>query len=254
MTVSLPLRFSTLKAMALSPAHFAYACTHELEPSRALRIGTATHAILLGGDVAIYDGTRRGKAWEAFESEHAGTQIVTADEWAVASDAAASVRADPVAGPLFAWRGVNETRIDWQFRGVPFRSTPDRVLPDGTLIELKTARTAEPAAFQRDAMRRHYHAQLAVYREALASQGVEIRRCVIVAVETVAPYCVSVHELDESVLELGFQSAVSWLERYQVCAAADQWPGYAQSAVPWRFDPEPELDFDGVEDAQEAAQ
>lgn len=252
--IKLPLRYSTLKSMALSPAHFLYACEHEIEPSRAMRIGTATHAALLGGSVVVFDGTRRGKAWEAFKAEHDGAEIITVDEHDVARAAADAVMRDPVAGPLFIGPGTNETRLDWAFNGVPFRSTPDRVTADGTLVELKTARTAEPGAFIRDAQRRHYHGQLAIYREALASQGVTVRRCVIVAVETVAPYPVTVLELTNDALEMGYRSACLWLEQYKVCAAADHWPGYSQTVVPWDIQEETELDFTGVDDVEEAAQ
>lgn len=251
--ITLPLRYSTLKSMALSPLHFKHACETQMEASRAMRIGTATHTILLGGSSVVFDGTRRGKAWDAFVEQHPGVEIVTADEHDVARAAADAVMRDPVAGPLFIGPGVNERTIHWTFKGVPFRSTPDRA-QGRTLVELKTARTAEPGAFMRDAVRRHYHGQLAVYREALASQGVKIDRCVIVAVETVAPYPVTVLELTESTLDLGYRAACLWLDRYQVCAASDSWPGYAQSAVEWDIQPETELDFSGVDDAEEAAQ
>lgn len=244
------LRFSTLKYMAQSPAHFRHACEHQLEPSRAMRIGTGTHAALLGGSVAVYDGTRRGKAWDAFAAENAGRDILSVDEHDIARSCADAVMRDPVAGPLFIGAGTNERMIEWEFGGVPFRSTPDRVLPDATLVELKTARTAEPGAFMRDAQRRHYHAQLAVYGEALASAGVTVRRSVIVAVETVAPFAVTVLDLSSDTLDIGYRTACLWLERYKVCAADGSWPSYSQAPVSWDIQPEPELDF-GTEEGDE---
>lgn len=246
------LRFSTLKSMALSPRHLAHAMRTELEPSRAMRIGTATHSQLLGGNVVVFDGTRRGKAWDAFKAEHAGSEIVTADEMSVAAETAIAVRTDPVAGPMFVGPGTNETRIDWDFRGVPFRSTPDRIVGT-TLIELKTTRDAYPDRFIRDATRRHYHAQCAVYREALRQHGATIDRVVIVAVETFAPYAVTVVELDETALDVGLRTACLWLERYRICRDSNEWPGYSQAPIRWEIHEEPALDFgDETETDQES--
>lgn len=250
------LRFSVLKYMALSPSHLQHAARVPLETTRAIRIGTATHSQVLGGNVVVFDGTRRGKAWEAFKAEHAGSEIVSADEYAVAHAATMAVLRDPVAGPLFVLRGADEHRIDWDFHGEPFRSTPDRVFrseSEGitTLVELKTARTAEPGAFLRDAQRRHYHAQVAVYREALRQTGTHIDRVVIVAVETAAPFAVTVFEVSESTLDLGWRTACGWMERYKVHKAANEWPSYSQAPVPWDIQPEVELDFGDEEEGEE---
>ena len=246
------LRFSTLKHFASSPAHFRYWQGREMEPSAAMRIGTAVHAAFLGGATVIrYDGTRRGKAWDDFEASHPGATILTATEYDVAEQCADSLRyTDASCEHLFGWLDHNERLIEWNFNGVPFRSTPDRYYGPSdaaTLVELKTTRSAEPGAFVRDATRRHYHAQLGVYREALRSVGVTVAHAVIVAVETSPPYCVTVLELTDRALDVGYRTACGWLEQYKVCAASDSWPGYAQSAVPFDIVEEEELDWSGVE-------
>lgn len=239
------LRFSTLKSMALSPMHLRHAMDVPLEPSRAMRVGTGTHSILLGGNVVSFPGVRRGAAWEAFLANHQwADDILNASEMDEAGVVAAAVRRHPLAGPLFSVPGIAEKRIDWTFRGVPFQSTPDKFLTsDGTLVELKTARTAEPGAFIRDATRRYYHSQVAVYREALRSQGHDVRRVVIVAAETAAPYPVTVVEVPEATLDVGLRIAAGWLERYIVCQAANAWPGYSEAPVEWTIPDEVELDF-----------
>lgn len=251
------LRFSTIKHFASSPAHFAYWHGREMEPSAAMRIGTAVHSALLGGaPVVRYDGTRRGKAWDDFEAAHAGATILTSAEYDTAMrchEAAYTKRALFEVSPDH--EGVNERLIEWTFNGVPFRSTPDRYYGPNdaaTLVELKTTRSAQPAKFLRDATSRHYHAQLGVYRAALASVGVTVAKALIVAVETVPPYNVTVLELTDRALDVGYRTACGWLEQYKVCEASGEWPGYVQGPVTFDIEPEMDLDFSGIDDAEEA--
>ena len=246
------LRFSTIKHFASSPAHFAYWHGREMEPSAAMRIGTAVHAAVLGGaPVVRYDGTRRGKAWDDFEASHPGATILTATEYDTAQACRNAIWYN---GEAFKHCGlgigINERLIEWDFNGVPFRSTPDRYYGPSdaaTLVELKTTRSAQPAKFLRDATSRHYHAQLGVYRAALASVGVTVAKALIVAVETVPPYNVTVLELTDRALDVGYRTACGWLEQYKVCEASGEWPGYAQAPIPFDIVEEEELDWSGVE-------
>ena len=246
------LRFSTIKHFASSPAHFAYWHGREMEPSAALRIGTAVHSAVLGGaPVVRYDGVRRGKAWDDFEASHPGATILTATEYDTAQQCAAATRASAASAEvLYDGHGTNERLIEWDFNGIPFRSTPDRYYGPNdaaTLVELKTTRSAQPARFLRDATSRWYHSQLAVYRAALATVGVTVARAVIVAVETVPPYNVTVLELTDRALDVGYRTACGWLEQYKVCEASGEWPGYAQAPIPFDIVEEEELDWSGVE-------
>ena len=246
------LRFSTLKHFASSPAHFAYWHGREMEPSAAMRIGTAVHAAVLGGaPVVRYDGTRRGKAWDDFEASHPGATILTATEYDTAQACRNAIWYN---GEAFKHCGlgigINERLIEWDFNGVPFRSTPDRYYGPSdaaTLVELKTTRSAQPAKFLRDATSRHYHAQVATYRAALASVGVTVAKALIVAVETVPPYNVTVLELTDRALDVGYRTACGWLEQYKVCESSGEWPGYAQAPIPFDIVGEEELDWSGVE-------
>lgn len=251
------IRFSTLKHFASSPAHFRYWQGREMEPSAAMRIGTAVHAAVIGGaPVVRYDGTRRGKAWDDFEASHPGATILTATEYDTAQACRNAIWYD---GEAFKHCGlgigINERLIEWDFNGVPFRSTPDRYYGPSdaaTLVELKTTRSAQPAKFLRDATSRHYHAQLGVYRAALASVGVTVAKALIVAVETVPPYNVTVLELTDRALDVGYRTACGWLEQYKVCEASGEWPGYVQGPVTFDIEPEMDLDFSGIDDAEEA--
>lgn len=63
------LHFSRLKLMALSPAHYKHA---HREETRALGMGTAVHTLVLGGEVIVYEGERKGSAWASFKALIAG--------------------------------------------------------------------------------------------------------------------------------------------------------------------------------------
>lgn len=106
-TLALPLRATVLKLMGRSPLHARHALLRGVDDKTvSQRLGTAGHALLLGGaevriadglsgkaaeaaasirsgdDVAVYDGaTRRGKAWDAFVAESAGKTIYTRKEY-----------------------------------------------------------------------------------------------------------------------------------------------------------------------------
>lgn len=230
----LPIRFSTLKKIALSPAHYRAAM---LAPpgsvdSPAMRLGRLVHAMVLGGELpAVWDGDRRGKAWADFQAANVAREIVTRSEYERADAIAAAVGADPVARSFLPDDGTYETRIDWTYAGRAFRSTPDVLTPSGVIVDLKTTNDAHPRRFQSQAWRMHYHAQLACYREAVRSTGRTVTGAVLIAVETSEPYAVSVHRLTERALEEGDRAWRSWVERLLVCELGDDWPGYAEAAV-----------------------
>lgn len=63
------LHFSRLKLMAMSPAHFRAGTKRD---TRAMGIGTLVHALVLSGDLIVYDGERKGGAWASFKALVAG--------------------------------------------------------------------------------------------------------------------------------------------------------------------------------------
>lgn len=228
-----PIRYSHLRAIGRSPAHYRHACEGQREQTPAMRMGTIVHGLVLAVDLGpvIYEGERRGKAWADFAAAHEGRDIVTSSEVARAVPIADAVGMDPVAGPLIhapdAWR---ERTLAWTFDGLPCQGTPDSFDPTtGILLDLKTTSDASPRAFARHAWSYSYHAQLAWYAHALTLAGHTVRECLLVAVETSAPYGVTVHRLSPRLLEEGHRQWRAWWEQLRVCIAADQWPGYAES-------------------------
>lgn len=231
-TRDMPLRVTVLKTMAKSPAHARAAALRSGDAaSLALRLGSGTHGLTFGTpEVVVFTGKqRRGKEWDEFQAAHAGKVIVNAKEYAHAKGMADAIKSHPIASRYLFAPGVEfEKRIDWEWDGRKWRSTPDAMWFRG-LAELKTTRCADPAVFWRDALRMHYHVQLSVYRRAIeATTGVRPREVYLFAVESSYPYVVTAFQLSDRSLEHGDMLARRWHEQFLKCEAENDWPGYTR--------------------------
>lgn len=229
-TRSIPLRYSVLKQMSSSPLHACYAhLKADSEGSLALRLGSGAHALVFGTpEVVVWEGkVRRGKEWDAFESENSDKIVLNRSEFAGAQSMANAIKSNEVARRvLFAPDVVREQRIDWTWSGRAWRSTPD-ARAFRVLAELKTTRCADPKWFWRDADRMHYTAQLAIYRHAIEqTEGVKPRDVYLFAVESSPPYAVVPYQLSERSLEHGWRKAQEWHARWLECEEKGEWPGY----------------------------
>lgn len=224
------LRWSELKHMARSPAHFRAAYTDPPEQSPAMRFGALVHALALRhGDFAVFEGERRaGKEWDRFRDANPGKMIVKASEVAEAQRVVSAVETDPVAAPLL--RGLYEHELEWEHCGRRCAGRLD-ILHDA-LVDLKTTNCAEPAYFSRAALRLGYHAQAAHYSNGARANGHDLPHgAFIIAVETSAPFAVTVMHITPRTLEEGQKLLRSWLERVIACEAAGEWPGYRQTVI-----------------------
>lgn len=241
-----PVRFSYLKNMAKSPAHYKAALNVPFD-SASMRLGRMVDVGVLGGsEPIIWDGSRRGKAWEEFRDGHPGAEIVTASEYEAAQPIIQSVRNHEHAMYLLT-SGAVKKRIYWEWLGRACTGEPD--VAGKYLVDLKTTRCSEPGRFSRQAIWFSYHAQLANYRLGLILSGAEPpTQLFIVAVETTPPYPVTVLTLTERAIEQGERLCRVWMERLLACEASDEWPGYVQTAVDLDIPDDLELTF-GDEEA-----
>lgn len=227
-----PVRFSHLKHLAKSPAHYLHSLTADSWDSRPMRVGMAVHAKLLGGSYVVYDGERRGKDWSAFLTINDGARILTASEDADARAIAGSVMATPAAMELLG--GHHELELDWTgIGGRRCRSHVDACSRrHNRVVELKVTNNAEPVTFGWHSWRMLYHAQLAWYRDAIEqAQGWRARDAYIVAVEDKAPYVVTCRHLTERSLIEGASLCRGWMETLAACEASGRWPGYCADVL-----------------------
>lgn len=237
-----PVHFSELKAMSLSPLHYAYGVEHKRAETKALRLGNAVDALLFGTcGVVGYDGQRRGKEWQAFASANAGAICLNKTEHEQVLGMAGAIERHHEALDLLG--GERQKLIEWKIGERECAGTPD-AFTAGRITELKTCRSSHPDRFVWDARRLGYAAQLAWYMEGLLLSGrPRPDTAYIVAVESIAPHPVTVFVLTDRALDQGSRTWRLWFERLRACEESNAWPAYAEQAVLFDL---PEEDGDGM--------
>jgi hypothetical protein len=231
---TLPVRFSRLKTLGQSAAHYLLAAQeHDLD-SVAIRMGAGFHATLFGtAQVVRYDDRRAGKAWDAFRAEHDGDVILNAKEHDTTMAMVDRVRRHPRAMYLLFDDTILEKTIEWTFAGRACRSTPDARRPGagGWCVDLKSTRCAEPRWFSKEIVNRAYHAQLAFYEDAIATIDERPVESYIVAVENVEPHCVTVVRITEEARQHAQKMNRQWWERLLAAEAANYYGEYVEADI-----------------------
>lgn len=229
------INFSTLKSMRKSPKQFKYNLEHGYSDSVGKTLGRAAHCAILEPDkfateFAIYKGKiRKGADWEKFKAVHGEESIIKKDEYEKTIQLRDAVRNNPVASRYLSG-GKPEHVIQWVDRvtGLSCKARLDYFNEiDGELVivDLKGCVDVRLSAFQRECARGFYHGQLAFYQEGIATVYGKVPKCVIVAVEHVAPHDVAVYKMGEAELEAGYSDVSDFLQQVATCQANNSWPG-----------------------------
>ena len=231
------------KAILRSPAHYKWQQEHEVIKS-TFDLGHAVHSMVLGiglGVVAIPDellasngaaSTKEAKSFIA-EARLAGQVPLKADVVDECKAITESVLAHPVARKLLEIPGKSEQSLFAEDKesGVWLRARIDR-LPDQnpnptTIIDLKTAVSADPRDFGRSAAEYGYDIQSEFYQHVLKlARGDWETNFRFIVVEKSAPYLVSVIELDSEYASIGRQRMGRAIDLYAECVESGEWPGY----------------------------
>lgn len=243
-----PVRFSQLKLMAECPEIYR---ANVIEQTACMELGSAADYLIFGTKPVIaYPGkVRNGKEWEAFRDhpDNADKLIVTRNELAEAEAISAAVHASKRAMKVL--RGEAQKEIFWTFCGRRCVSHLDVLGPNGAYVtELKVSNSSNPARFRWQALRMHYHCQLAFYGDAAQSiTGHFPRAFFIVCVGSAAPHVVTVFRLTPKAITLGQKCNRLWFERLLQCEQADSWPGYSQTIVELDGPDDEWLESEGIE-------
>lgn len=233
-----PLRFSRLKHMSKSAAHFL---ENPSVDTASTRKGQGTHSYLLGDKerVVVYrDGARNEKhaKYQAFLEEHPGAHVLSPSEAVDVEGMRQSLEKHQRAMDLLD--GFREQRITWTEMGRECAGTPDVVTHingDRIAVELKTSRTAHPDRFRWEARRMLYHCQCAWYMSGLEKTLVYEKKPIaaffVVVVESTRPYPVTVFEWDPESLKMGQKQNRLWLEQLLGCERTGHFPGYVEADV-----------------------
>lgn len=237
-----PVRFSHLCAYGKSPMHGLHARLGASdEETYAMERGTAVHALVFGTRKVVgYNGVRRGKDYESFAADNQDAEILTANEFGKAARMADAVRESSLA--MSYLQGTAEQTLLFNWMGQDCRVTPD-LRADTYVTELKTCQSSDPSRFRWDALRRHYNGQLAYQRLGCAEHSYQIEEAYIVAVESAAPYPVTVYRMSPTALDAGDKLLRLWMERLKVCEESGRWPPYVESLVEIDWQEDLELEY-----------
>lgn len=248
-----PVRYSRLKLMALSPAHYQAAT---LDQTYAVERGSAVHSIVLETEEVLpwekisdkgNQCPRSGKDFDKFQADHPGAIILMPGEYRAAKAQADAIRANPLAMRVLSGRRENE--IAFKLGGRDCGGRPDSY--DRKLVaELKCTVSSKPSKFARQARNLGYKGQVVWYGDGLRAAGLaDPEDYYIVASESAAPYVVTVFKLTPDAVEQARRTYRGWFEQLMVCEQSNEWPGYAQGVVPLEADETFDLDFTGMDEA-----
>ena len=220
-----------------SPLHYKHATEHPEAGDTPSRVNLrAIHCAALepdrwATDYAPYDGTRRGKAWAAWQEEHPGVEGLTRRAWEEAQAIADALHAHPLAGPLLTGDdGASEVPMGWVDADTDLlcKGLADRLITtaDGRRlgVDLKTVGSVDADEITRMIWRLGWHGQAAHY-----TAGGGLDGFALVVVEQAAPHDVAVFWFDPQTLAHGEALRRRLLRQVADCDEADSWPGrYAE--------------------------
>jgi len=218
---------SDFRLLEISPLHLEHKELFQLEGD-ALKLGTLVHALVLEPEtfedfyaVENFEGSNANKNSGLYKEARAtwlesvgDRTVVPVDMWRKAEAMATRVLA--ISGRLLS-DGIAEESFfvdDPEFE-VRRKCRPDYLRDDGVLADIKTSRNGSPYEFAKSIAAFGYARQMAYYADTLRMAGREVTACIIVAVDTTAPYMVRVYRLDDAAIEAGRQNYRRLLESWR---------------------------------------
>jgi hypothetical protein len=147
---------------------------------------------------------------------------------------------DPMTRNVFEYGGAEVTAVAADpFTGLWFKTRPDWLRTDsGLIVNLKTALSAKPAEWERQAFTLGYHVGAAHSISVLDALTERPHHYAFVVCEKEPPYCAITCVFKPEVLAWGGMICTAAAARFAQCIDANDWPGYADSVLelglpPW---------------------
>jgi hypothetical protein len=146
---------------------------------------------------------------------------------------------ESLAADLLFGAGESEVSYVWDFEGIACKARADRIRHKSTIIDLKTAASASPQAFQRAMIRDGHHLRAAFYLDGwnespgphLTNQFDVIRDYLFVVIAKPPPHLVSVYRCDPRSIEWGRRLYRKALREFRECRETGVFPGYTRERV-----------------------
>ncbi len=200
------------------------------------------------------DNPTATKAWKdaVFAAKQDGLTVITGQLLAKAESLAAAVRKHPEAGRLLAAATDHEISAYADHpSGARVRARLDAICSE-SVIDIKTARDANPETFGRDMNAFMYHVSAANYLDIARANGLNVDRFDLIAVEKEptpgGEYRVSVLEIHEDAIEKGRELMAEACDRWLANGKRIDLPGYGDERhvidlPPYAYD----TDFDDIQ-------
>lgn len=222
---------SGLDHMAKSPAHYQASLQMTRKQSPALLLGSAVHCAVLepdefGNRYALADYDRRTKEGKAayVEMQERGIEGLSADIYMQVIGMQKSVLNHPLAKDLLQ-NGDSEVSCFQNINGVHTKARADYLRKDGILVDLKTTQDASKKEF-RQSCRKYRYANQAAWYTYLFGMEETVEAFYFIAVESSAPYAVSIYEIDQFSVEKAHEDNMRLFNIYKHCLENDDWPSY----------------------------
>lgn len=228
--------YESCPARALA-THYLSPWPREDDASVAMAFGEAAHCYIVEGKKAFGERyaikpddmtfvTREGKAWRA-EQEAAGRLIIAFRDFEKITQMAIGLAANPAAMNAFDGGAPEVTAICKDDEtGLWLKARPD-YLRKQLAINYKTALSAAPVPWKRQAWNLGYHVSAALCVDILKALG-EPAHYAFVVQEKEAPYLTAVRVLADEFLEAGRLIYRHTLRAFADCVATGKWPGYSE--------------------------
>lgn len=227
------------------PAKFDYWRTHAEPPKEDYELGHAAHDAVLGSGPEIVvveaeDWRTKAAREQRDDARTRGAVPMLRDQWRQVLAMRDAVLSHPFAGRLFTpGSGTPETSLVWHDDepGIWRRARLDwlRYSTGSRLVvpDLKTANSANPGEFARQAANLGYHQQAAWYLDAVRALGLggDDAVFVFVVVEKTPPYLVSVIQLDVVAMRMGRALNQQAIRIYADCTRSGIWHSYTHDVA-----------------------
>lgn len=242
------LNFSSIKNILLSPKHYKAALAKKIEPSEDMLIGSVVHAKVLEGKdypVAVMpeglDGrTKEGKSWKA---ANADKETMSRDGYATCQRLIQSIQGNADVQYLLGKCTKREIGIVQKYRGIEIKGKIDAAGQDESgnwfIVDLKTAKDANPQVWAREASSRFYFLQLIWYRTLLALElGLDYPPPFywLVAEKTEASD-VCIFSPPPEAVEIGQAQMDKAIDLYTECSTTGKWNGYGNGILELEISP-----------------
>lgn len=177
----------------------------------------------------VWEGSRRGKGWDEFYSDHGENYLIETDATHERADILGMLNAvvsDPIAAPYWE-TGVSQVVTKFTEKGLRFKGRMDWLSSRG-IIDLKTTARFSAHHLSRTTFNFGYNVKMALYRRwhSHIVAGDKLP-CRLIYVESKAPYDVAVVPIESVILDLAEEKALDQISALRIAIDKDEWPGVA---------------------------